>query len=96
MSEFTVIVDFETGPDEQAEALEKIGDYIGSFLSQQRGFIHSRLHRSTDGKRIVHYAQWQSEEHFRAFAERAASHPDLPAIRQYKPNAGFFEVWKQY
>ncbi len=93
---FTVIVNFETEPDEQSEALEKIGSYVGSFLSQQPGFVQSKLHQSTDGKRIVHYAQWQSEEDFRAFAEIAGSHPDLPAIRKYNPQAGFFELWREY
>ena len=95
-SDYTVIVNFETDPIEQDQALELIGNYIGSYLSQQPGFIKSRLHRSIDGKQIVHYAQWQSEEDFRAFAEKAASHPDLPGIRKYKPAANFFKVWNQY
>jgi heme-degrading monooxygenase HmoA len=95
-SYFTVIVNFETMPDEQSRALELIGSYVGTFLSQQPGFISGRLHGSIDGKRIVNYAQWESEGHFKAFADKASSHPDLPEIRKYKPEAGFFEVWKQY
>ena len=95
-SDYTVFVNFETEPAEQDEALGLIGNYIGTYLSQQPGFIQSRLHKSMDGKRIVHYAQWQSEEHFRIFAEKAASHPDLPRIRKYNPEAGFFEVWEKY
>ena len=93
---FTVIVNFKVEPETQAEALEKIGHYIETFLSQQPGFVQSRLHKSIDGMRIVNYAQWESEEYFRAFAEKAVSHPDLSTLREYKPEAGFFEVWKQY
>lgn len=93
---FTVIVSFETEPDEQEAALEKIGRYIETFLSQQPGFVQSRLHQSRDGKRVLNYAQWQSESDFQNFAEKAQTHPDLPALRKYKPQAGFFDVWKQY
>lgn len=95
-SDYVVIVNFETEPAVQDKALELIGNYIETFLSQQSGFVESRLNQSTDGKRIVHYAQWQSEAHFRAFAEKAAAHPDLPEIRNFNPDAGFFKIWKQY
>jgi hypothetical protein len=95
-SNYWIIVNFETEPGEQDIALGLIGNYIETFLSQQPGFIQSRLHKGTDGTRIVHCAEWKSEEHFRAFAGKAASHPDLPEIRKYKPDANFFEVWKQY
>jgi heme-degrading monooxygenase HmoA len=97
MSEpYIVIVNFKTTPDEQLEALEQIGKYIGDFLSQQPGFIQSKLHRSSDGTQVVNYAQWEKEEDFQAFAGKARSHPDLPGLMKYKPSAGFFQVWKQY
>ncbi len=94
--DFIVIVDFEIEEGEQEEALGKIGDYIASFLSRQPGFIESRLLRSHDGSRIVHYARWASEADFRTFAGKAQSHPDLPALRAYKPSAGFFSLWATY
>ena len=94
--EHIVIVNFEAPEGEQAEALERIGAYIDSFLSRQPGFIESRLHKGLDGRRIINYARWETEADFQAFAEKARSHPDLPGLMKYQPSAGFFEVWNKY
>lgn len=95
-TEHIVIVTFETTPETQAEALEKIGAYVKSFLSQQPGFIGSRLHRSVDGTSLVHYARWKSEADFQAAGEKARVHPDLPALRVYKPAGRGYSVWASY
>ena len=92
----TVIVNFETDADNQSEALEKIGAYIGSFLSRQPGFIESFLHECTDGPGIVHYARWVSEQDFKAAGVKAREHPDLPALMAYKPSGRGYRVWKAY
>ena len=52
-----VIVTFTTNPDNQAQALQEIGDYVATFLSQQPGFMNSNLFASTDGQQVVHQAQ---------------------------------------
>ena len=93
---YTVIVSFETQPETQPDALEKIGAYIGSFLSQQPGFVESYLHASLDGASVVHYARWASEGDFAAAGAKARSHPDLPALMAYQPSAQFHKVWKTY
>jgi heme-degrading monooxygenase HmoA len=91
-----VIVNFEIEPGEQAEALEKIGSYVATFLSQQPGFIESALHAGLDGNRIVHYARWKSEADFKAAGEGARAHPDMPALLAYKPSGQGYRVWKTY
>ena len=95
-NEHIVIVNFETEPGQQAEALEKIGAYVASFLSQQPGFIASTLHEGLDGASIVHYARWQSEADFKAAGEKARAHPDLPALMAYKPSAGSYRAWRSF
>lgn len=95
-SEHVVIVSFETTPENQAEALERIGAYVDSFLSRQPGFIASRLHRGLDGTTLVHYARWQSEAHFQAAGEKAREHPDLPGLMQYQPAGKGYTVWASY
>ena len=93
---FTVIVRFRTEPDNQDEALGKIGAYVDEFLSRQPGFLESWLSRNTDGTSIVHYARWRCEADFAAAGEKARSHPDLPALMAYKPSAERHQLWQHY
>ncbi len=93
---FTVIVNFETRADTQNEALEKIGAYVESFLSQQPGFVESHLSGSLDGTSIVHYARWKDETDFAAAGEKARSHPDLPMLMAYQPSAQRHTLWKSF
>ena len=95
-SRHIVIVSFETTPEEQARALEKIGAYIDGFLSRQPGFIQSRLHRGLDGRSMVHYAEWQSEADFKAAGEKARAHPDLPALMVYKPSGKGYQISRTF
>jgi len=91
-----VIVDFEIEPGGQAEALDKIGAYVESFLSRQPGFIESFLHAGLDGTSIVHYARWRSEADFKAAGVGARAHPDMPALLAYKPSGRGYRIWKSY
>lgn len=94
--QFTVIVQFETAPEEQARALDEIGAYVDDFLRRQPGFLRSWLHRSLDGAAIAHYALWTSQAHFRAAGEKARHHPALPALRRYQPRGQYYEVWRGF
>ena len=73
--EFTVVVRFETTPDNHAEALRVLDKYIDGFLRMQPGFIESRLNEREDSGGYLHFARWENEADFRAFAEKAKSHP---------------------
>ncbi len=81
-----VIVTFTTNPDNQAQALSEIGDYVASFLSQQPGFVSSNLFASNDGQSVVHHAQWIDEASFIAAGPKARAHPDLPKLMAYTPS----------
>jgi len=94
--DFIVVVTFETNEGNHTRARTQIDDYIRDFLSQQPGFIESRLHELREGQGLLHYARWQSEKDFRAFAEKAKDHPALPAIREYTPTASFYDVYAEY
>lgn len=89
---FTVIVSFDTTPEEQDQALEEIGAYVESFLSRQPGFLRSWLHTSIDGTGLVHYAQWQSQADFQAAGAKAREHPALPGLMKYNPQGRQYEV----
>jgi len=93
---FTVIVDFDTTPANQEQALEEIGAYVDAFLSRQPGFLESWLHRSLDGEGLVHYALWRSQADFQAAGAKAREHPALPALMRYNPRGRQFEVWRSF
>ena len=95
-SEHIVIVNFEIEPGGQEQALQKIGAYVASFLSQQPGFIGSYLHAGKDSDSIVHYARWKTEEDFKAAGPKAREHPDMPALMAYKPSGAGFSIWNTY
>jgi heme-degrading monooxygenase HmoA len=57
----TQITVVECDPGTQAEALSLMNERA-RFMARQPGFISISLHRSLDGRRIVNYVQWQSQE----------------------------------
>jgi len=93
---FIVVVTFDTKKSNHATARTQIDDYIRDFLSQQPGFIESRLHELEAGSGLLHYASWQSENDFKSFALKARNHPALPAIREYAPSANFYHIFAEY
>ena len=96
MSEFSVVVTFETTSANHDEALRLLDEYIGDFLAQQPGFIESHLVQRQDGTGLLHFALWQQESDFRAFAELAKDHPLLPVIREFSPSASFYRKQRSY
>lgn len=91
-----VVVTFTTTPDNQTQAIQEIGDYVASFLSQQPGFIRSNLFASNDGERIVHQAEWRSEADFQAAGALAREHPDLPKLMVYSPDGAGYRLARTF
>lgn len=91
-----VVVTFTTTPDNQAQAVTEIGDYVGSFLSQQPGFVSSSLFASRDGERIVHQAEWLSEADFQRAGTLAREHPDLPRLMAYAPSGTGYRLARRF
>lgn len=82
---FLATYTYDTDGQDQAHALQEIGDYVDVFLSRQPGFVSSRLLASNDGKSIVHQSEWTSEAACLAAGTLARKHPRLPGLRTYKP-----------
>lgn len=93
---YTVIVHFDTTPENQQQALDEIGAYVDDFLRRQEGFVQSWLHRSLSGDGLVHYALWRSEADFKAAGEKARAHPALPGLMRYKPSGRYYETWREF
>jgi heme-degrading monooxygenase HmoA len=61
----TQITVIEPEAGKQDEALAMMAERA-SFMARQPGFVSISLHRSLDGRRIVNYIQWQSEDLLRS------------------------------
>ena len=64
---------------ESPEQQQRIVDYLVENLEvpkRQPGFISASLHKSLDGKRVVNYVQWRSQEAL----EAAIKDPDFVAV----------------
>jgi len=94
--DFIVVVTFETTPQKHDEAFRLLDEYINDFLRIQPGFIESRLNEREDGSGFLHFARWEKESYFRAFANKAKDHPLLPAIRQLDASANFYRATRHY
>ena len=76
----TQITTITTEPGKSAEALALMQERA-EFMKRQPGFISVSLHRSTDGRHIVNYIQWESAESL-----SAAHHS--PEFREKWPRFG--------
>ena len=65
----TVINVFEVKPEQQQELIEQWIRFVEEVAGES-GMIGTALHRSTDGTRVVNYAQWRSKEDFESFVQK--------------------------
>ncbi len=65
----TVINVFETKPEQQQELIDAWIRFVEEVRGEP-GMIGAALHRSTDGTRVVNYAQWRSVEDFERFVKK--------------------------
>ncbi|MET9119808.1 antibiotic biosynthesis monooxygenase family protein [Streptomyces sp. NPDC004528] len=62
----TLINVFSVSPDRQSELIALLARATEETMRHQPGFICANFHASHDGERVVNYAQWESEGHYRA------------------------------
>ena len=62
----TLINVFTVLPERQAELVAVLSRATEETMKDRPGFISANIHASADGERVVNYAQWESEGHFRA------------------------------
>ena len=65
----TLINVFETKPEQQQALIEQWSRFTDS-VKEEPGFIGAALHRSTDGTRVVNYAQWRSDADWDNFLKK--------------------------
>ena len=65
----TLINVFTVAPERAAELAELLRVATEETMQFVPGFISANIHVSTDGTRVVNYAQWQSAEAYKAVFE---------------------------
>ena len=62
----TLINVFTVDRANQQRLIDRWQQATDDVIRHMPGFISANLHRSLDGTRVVNYAQWESQEAFRA------------------------------
>ncbi|MFI6377283.1 antibiotic biosynthesis monooxygenase family protein [Streptomyces sp. NPDC050546] len=62
----TLINVFAVSPDRQSELVALLSHATEQTMRHQPGFVCANFHASQDGERVINYAQWESEQHYRA------------------------------
>ncbi|MGH3852100.1 MAG: antibiotic biosynthesis monooxygenase family protein [Pseudonocardiaceae bacterium] len=65
----TLINVFTVEPARQQELVRVLATATEKTMRHLPGFVSANIHASTDGERVVNYAQWESEQAFRAMLE---------------------------
>jgi heme-degrading monooxygenase HmoA len=65
----TLINVFTVAPERACELAESLRVATEETMRFVPGFISANIHVSTDGTRVVNYAQWQSAEAYRVMFE---------------------------
>lgn len=66
----TLINVFETRPEQQQALIDHWIRFVDSVIGGEPGAIGAALHRSTDGTRVINYAQWRSEADLDRFVQK--------------------------
>lgn len=62
----TLINVFTVDPADQERVLDTLIEATDKYIRHIPGFIAANFHASTDGTRVVNYAQWASPEDWKA------------------------------
>lgn len=77
----TLINVFTVAADRQRELVDVLVAATEDVMQNIPGFVAANIHASTDGTRVVNYAQWESADAFQAMLQNpdAREHMDRAA-----------------
>ena len=88
----TVIIIFTVKPKQQDDLLNTIAEFLETVKTQP-GFISANLHKSTDGVKVVNYAQWSSIEAFKTFSQNQEVQAKAAKLYEFgKPDVHVYEI----
>lgn len=77
----TLINVFIVEPARQQKLVALLVATTEEVIQHQPGFISANIHPSADGERVVNYAQWESEQAFRATLANPQAREHMEAMR---------------
>lgn len=89
----TVIIIFSVEPERQQELVDTIVEFVETAVKHQLGFVSSSIHKSLDGVRVMNYAQWKSQEDYKAFANNSKVQSLGAKLSEFpRPDLHLYEV----
>jgi quinol monooxygenase YgiN len=86
----TLINVFTVEPDRARQLADLLATATEDVMRHIDGFISANIHVSTDGTRVVNYAQWRNAEAFQAMLQNPVAQPHMAACAQlataYEPH----------
>ncbi|ROS44980.1 antibiotic biosynthesis monooxygenase family protein [Amycolatopsis thermoflava] len=78
----TLINQFTVAPERQQELIDVLDQATEQVMRHQPGFIAANIHAGLDGTHVANYAQWESEEAFRAMLANPECQEHMRAAAQ--------------
>jgi heme-degrading monooxygenase HmoA len=78
----TLINVFTVEPENQQKLVEMLIEATEKTMKHVDGFVSANIHKSTDGKRVVNYAQWKSAEAFAAMRDNPQAQEHMKPIME--------------
>ena len=75
----TLVNVFAVKPENQQQLIDLLVEAVEHTMKQLPGFISSNLHKSYDGKQVVNYVQWRSQEDFETMMHNPLAQPHMQA-----------------
>lgn len=76
----TLINVFTVRPERQREVVDLLVQATEEVMRHVPGFVSANIHASTDGERVVNYAQWESAEAFHAMLADPTAQQHMKAV----------------
>jgi heme-degrading monooxygenase HmoA len=89
----TLINVFTLEPANQPHLVKMLVEATNEIMKHLPGFISTSIHASTDGTRVINYAQWRSREDFEAMLKNPEAQAHMKAIAEFaEPDAHLYGV----
>lgn len=76
----TLVNVFVVAPERQRELVDLLARVTDETMRDVPGFVSANLHVSSDGTRVVNYAQWESAEAFHAMLADPAAQEHMRQV----------------
>ncbi|MCX2733855.1 antibiotic biosynthesis monooxygenase [Saccharopolyspora sp. NFXS83] len=86
----TLINVFTVRPERQRELVDLLNRATEEVMITLPGFVSANIHASTDGTKVVNYAQWSDADAFQAMLANPVAQPHMSAAaevaKSYEPH----------